>query len=117
MPPRTAALILNLFTLATPEPLALFDNWTNRDCRSFDRRFCQSLAIDAVAFAYGDYDQHNTYGPHVRRRVHELRESFAGLREVVTPKNQSGNPAHPKHWQTRQLMPHVRRAISRALST
>jgi hypothetical protein len=115
MPRNTAALVLNLFTLATTEPPMLFDNWENRDCRGFDRCICQSLPIDAVAFAYGDYDQHETYGLHVRRRADEIRELLAAFPEVATPRNQSGNPAHPIHWQRRNLMPNVRRAISRAL--
>src|SRR3954451_15349554 len=62
MPRNTAVLVLNLFTLATTEPSKLFDNWRNRDCQDFDRCFCQSLPLDAVAFAYGDYDQHEIYG-------------------------------------------------------
>jgi len=115
MPRNTAALVLNLFSLATSEPSKLFDNWANRDCRGFDWCLCQALPIDAVAFAYGDYDQHEIYGEYVRRRADEIRELFACFTEVATPQNQSGNPAHPINWQRRKLLPNVRRAISRAV--
>jgi hypothetical protein len=115
MPEHAAAFVVNLFTLATTEPANVFANWTNRDCRGFDLRFCQSLPIDAVAFAYGDYGQRGTYGGFVRRRAQEIRALLAGFAEVATPKNESGNPAHPRHWQMRKLMPYMRDAIGRSL--
>ncbi len=120
MPDTAAALVLNLFTLATPKPTVLFDQWSKRDCSAFKLAPLLANRIDAVVFAYGDGGQdRNECRETVRTRIVEIRAAFrstpvAELPEVLTSK--LGNPKHPKHWKIKELIPTVKAAIARLLA-
>ncbi len=47
-PPSTSTLILNLFTLATPDPSILFEQWEQRDCPGFSIDRFRASVIDSV---------------------------------------------------------------------
>lgn len=120
IPPNTSTLILNLFTLATPDPSILFEQWDQRDCANFSIDRLRANVIDSVVWAYGDGGQdpkrNRIFGESVRARIASIRSALAGYPAVTLPEpliSKRGNPKHPKHWRLLRQIDNVKQAISR----
>lgn len=124
MPENAAALVLNLFTFATPKPDVFFEQWADRDCCDFNIAAFRTMPIDAVVFAYGDGGQDRkrnrdyNYREPVLARITRLRDAMSGFPIVKTPQeliSAIGNPKHPKHWKVLRQIENVKSEISRCL--
>lgn len=122
MPDGTGTLVLNLFTLATPNPPNLFDNWDNRDCRGFQFSQLASAPCQAVIFAYGDIGQCRKYGPQygeqVKTRIAVARDALSQWPAITIPTTATlKNPAHPMNWRRQFQMEGVMEAVTQWASS
>jgi Protein of unknown function (DUF1643) len=118
MPDACSVLVVNLFTLAAPNPSDLFDQWDSRQSSAFDITRFQSEKIDLVVYAYGDIGQtgktKQLYGKHIRQRVQEIADAFKGIPILELPQaliSGAKNPKHPKHWKLGKHIPTIKSTI------
>jgi hypothetical protein len=95
--------IVNLFDLASPSPIYVFDNWQKRDAEAlvFDK-----LPLEAFKYfilAYGDYENLGRQDDDIRMRQIALLERIKSITEIELPKNKSGTPKHPMIWQRQKI--------------
>lgn len=125
MPDTAAALILNLFTRATPDPSELIANWHERDCGAFDITVFRSKPIDALVYAYGDIGQAGTRSrlrkSEIRQRIGEIEEVLENITQLQLPEilmtQKLGNPVHPKQWNLKQQIEVVKDGLTALLAS
>lgn len=125
MPDTAAALILNLFTRATPDPSDLIANWHERDCDGFDITVFRSKPIDALVYAYGDIGQAGTKNlllkSAIRRRIDEIEEVLENIPQLQLPEilitQKHGNPMHPKPWNLKRQIEIVKAGLAALLGS
>jgi len=104
--------IVNLFTLATPSPSLLFEQWEDRDHPLSVRALDLARSCDAVMYAYGAYGVSGQFADQVNLRIQEIRSVLGGLREVEVPLAKTGTPKHPMRIQIECLKDEFRQRIS-----
>ncbi len=105
--------VVNLFNLATTKPDVLFEsgNWTCKDYEAFSYKALPLNQFSAVMYAYGDYQNKAHYASEIASRIEEVRAVFAGIPEIMVPKNRSGTPKHPLPIQQQGLVDVFREKI------
>jgi Protein of unknown function (DUF1643) len=123
MPDTAATLVLNLFTRATPDPVDLLSNWSERDCEKFDITAFQSKKIDALIYAYGDIGQNESknhrFKSLIQDRIRKVKEVLGKFPQLTLPEilitKKLGNPKHPKHWNILQQIEVVKGELASLL--
>ena len=109
--------IINLFTLATPKPELLFDNWNARDIPNYSIANLPTNDFSAVMYAYGAYElkkKYSEYSQDILQRINLIRDHYSSLPEINVPKAKTNTPKHPMRIQIEGLKDEFKSLISKS---
>jgi len=104
-------VIVNLFTLVTTSPSALFERWDERNHPEAGRGMSRALACQAVLYAYGAYGVAGKFASGVNDRICEVRRALGAIPEIQVPLAKTKTPKHPIRIQIERLKEEFRQRI------
>ncbi len=103
--------IVNLFDLAASKKLSLVDQWSRRDPPTLVYNKLKRIKFSGIIYAYGDIDAPEFPNSDAIDRANSVKSIFGGIPIIQTPKNKSGNPAHPLNWLRRKQLDEVKNTL------